>query len=428
MAKQRLILGLLGILLPSSFLMAQVYQEQRTQHRFAQTYIGLNTQYVSSSGQLFFQSQSHAFPEVTIPRLTIGGMHFWGLLDFNMNLPLAHIGNAQLSTNGTADFSTGADLSARIYPFRVLEYKLRPFVGYSFNTMSLSLEDDRIGERIDGFITSSLLAGLSYSVDGWRINAEWMYLPGNKREFYSNRVDQHSFALPNHYFSLALVKHFDFTLSEEAKKLSGQTDALEGYLLKANKLNSLSFGIAANGSYFLQAPIFEGELASLPRHNGSINLEYSIGYLFHRQKLHVGLTYRTYDSNSISYGLQHVIRRQAFSLEGFKFLWDYNGFVPFFGLSLSYERWATGLFVNDVQRGSTSRSRIFSPGIIFGWDIVPTPVDTWVLRTNLRYYPYQTINDAEGRIRVDQFEFNFIQLVVYPNRWWNVRQAKKKIL
>ncbi len=424
---RRIFLVLLALSTSTATTWGQVYAGEKTQHRFAQTYVGLNTQIIPSSGRLAFQNQEYKFPANVIPRLTIGGLHFWGKLDFNMNIPLMSFGETNLPQDGEVRFSSGADLSARYYPWRLLESKLRPFAGVSLNTMKLSLENATQDQRAEGFITSSLLAGLSFSYQGWRLNTELMFLPNNGRDFYSSAQENHQFKLPSTYFSVGVVKHFDFTLSNEKPKLSGETKALEDKLLAKGKgkLNSISMGIAPNGSYFLQSPSFADELKSLPNHKGSTNLEYSLGYFLHRQKLHFGLTYRTYSSNAISYELEHVVRRQALSLEGIKFVWDYNGFVPFVGLSLSAERWATGLFVNNIQQGETSRSRIFSPGIIFGWDIVPSPLETWVLRTNLRYYPYQKIDDGQGKSRVDQFEFNFIQFVFYPNRWLQVRKAKR---
>jgi hypothetical protein len=416
-----------ALLLSSTPGVAQVYSEHKTQHRFAQTYVGLNAQVIPTSGRLVIQDQKYQFPTRVIPRLTLGGLHFWGKLDFNMNIPLTGLGSTDVAQGDAVDFSSGADLRARYYPWRLLDGRLRPFVGASFNTMRLSLERETQGERIEGFITSSALAGLSFTSKGWRINAEWMFMPQNGRDFYSSAQDKHGFKLPASYFSIGLVKHFDFTLNEEAPKLSGKTKALEEKLLKEKSLNSFSVGFAANGFFFLKSPSFSEDIRSLPKHKGGVNLEYSLGYLLHKQKFHLGLTYRTYSSNSISYQWDHVVRRQALSLEGFKFVANYHGFIPFVGVSLSAERWATGLFENDVQQGETSRSRIFSPGLIFGWDIQPSPVDTWVLRTNLRYYPNQKINDIRGKSsRVDQFEFNFIQFVFYPNRWWNVRQAKKR--
>ena len=398
--------------------------EKKTQHRFAQTYFGLNTQIIPSQGSMVWNGATYAFPAKVSPRFTIGGLHFWGKLDFNINFPLMGFGSTGLPDDGDVRFSTGADLSARYYPWRLSDKKIRPFAGISFNAMQLSLESVSQGERSEGFITSSVLAGLSYSHNGWQINTEMMFLPQNSRDFYSNTRQKHRFNLPNSYFSFGIVKFFDFTLNEEEPMLSGKTRELEERLLREGNLNSLSIGVAANGSHFFRAPYFSEDLRSLPRHKGSINMEYSLGYLFHEKQMHVGLTYRTYSSNSLSYELEHIVRREALSLEGFKFVWDYNGFVPFIGMSLSAERWAMGLFVNDVQQGNTSRSRILSPGLIFGWDIRPSPLDTWVLRTNLRYYPYQEIDDGRSKSWVDQFEFNFIQFVFYPNRWLKIRKAK----
>lgn len=405
---------------------SQVYSEKRTQHRFAQTYVGFNAQYMPMSGSVVWNNNLHKLPSQVQPRFTIGGVHFWGKFDFNMNIPLARFGNTDLGDDTYAIYNTGADLSARYYPWRLKYNKLRPFLGVSWNTVKLELGNETTGERTEGFITTSLLAGLSFMYKGWRVNGELMYLPGNKRDFYGSLTQKDALELPPLYLSIGLVRHFDFTLPEEKHKESGRTEAVEQALLKKGKLNSFSVGIAPNGSYFTQFEAFSDDLQSLPRHKGSFNWEFGLGYLFHRARMHIGFTYRNYSSNSLSYGLQHIIRREALSLEAYRFLTDYNGFVPFVGVSLSGERWATGLFVNDEQDGETVRTQIFSPGIIFGWDILPSPLETWVLRTNLRYYPMQRIQDIRGNSsRVDQFEFNFIQFVFYPNRWVHVRKQKQ---
>lgn len=407
-------------------LVAQVYIDQKTQHRFAQTYFGLNTQFVPSSGRLVWQNYEQPFPSQILPRFTLGGLHFWGKLDFNLNIPITASRNKDLIGDGSINFNTGADLSVRYYPWQLVDNKFRPFAGLSFNTMKLSLENESLGVRAEGFLTYSLLAGLSFAHKGWQINAEVMFLPRNKREFYSDNLQKHQFELPRSYVSIGLLKFFDFTLEEEKGKVLGETQAMEEMLLDRGNLNSFSIGIAASSTYFIKSPDFSGDLVSLPNHKGSFNIEYGLGYLFHEAKLHIGLTYRNYSSSSVSYDLEHIIRREALSFEAFKFLWDYNGFVPFLGVSLSTERWASGLFVNDVQQGETAQDRLFSPGIILGWDIVSSPLITWVLRTNLRYYPFQKINDLHlEEIRVDQFEFNFIQFVFYPNRWNKMRKAKR---
>ena len=62
--------------------------------------------------------------------------------------------------------------------------------------MTLGFEDDELGYRYDLFITSSAIAGVSFARNGLQVNAELMWMLNNKRNFYSNRTDEHTFELP----------------------------------------------------------------------------------------------------------------------------------------------------------------------------------------------------------------------------------------
>lgn len=411
------------ILWTSELLHAQVYMEEKSRHRFAQTYVGFNTQIVPSQGKLIGDGESTKFPTLYSPRFTIGGLHFWGKLDFNVNIPLAHFGNKEVVEETEYLFKQGADLSARYYPWRMEFGKLRPYAGVSVNQMVFKLDHEELGRRDDLFFTASPLAGISYAYKGWQLNAELMWVPTNKKEFYTSRTQREIFHLPQNYFSVGIVKYFEATLKEEKGYKNGSTKKKEEKLRSEGKLNSFSIGVAPSGSYFLRAPKFsQGEQQSLPRHKGVFNWDLGVGYLFHDAGLHIGFSYRDYNSNSNSYGLEHVIRRNSIALEVLKFFWDYNGFVPFIGPSISYERWGAGEFEDDVLTNGVHKTKMISPGIIFGWDIIASPLETWILRTNLRYYPLQKITNPTGEVsRVDQFEFNIIQLVIYPNRIINTR-------
>ncbi|WMN06919.1 hypothetical protein QYS48_34265 [Marivirga arenosa] len=411
------------ILFTTNILHAQVYMEEKSKHRFAQTYVGFNTQIVPTQGQFVSGGLSSKFPTLISPRFNIGGLHFWGKWDFNVNLPLAHLGDKKVSEDTEYHFIPGADLSARYYPWRMEFGKLRPYAGVSVNQMVFKLDHEELGSRDDLFFTASPLAGVSYAYKGWQLNAELMWVPTNKKEFYTSRNQREIFHLPQNYFSVGIVKFFDTTLKEEKGYKNGSTKKKEDELRSKGKLNSFSIGVAPSGAYFLRAPQFsQGEQQSLPRHKGEFNWDFGLGYLFHDTGLHIGFSYRDYSSNSNSYGLEHVIRRKSVAFEAFKFFWDYNGFVPFIGPSISYERWGAAEFENDVMTNEVARTRMISPGIIFGWDIVPSPLETWVLRTNLRYYPLQKVKDPSRQLsRMDQFEFNIIQLVIYPNRIINLR-------
>lgn len=408
---------------------AQPYVQEKTQHRFAQTYLGLNTQIIPSAGSMYWNGNNYSFPTMSTSRFTIGGLHFWGKVDFNINIQLTALADFSLDPNSEFEFKPGGDLSARYYPWRIEYSKIRPYFGVSFNEMIFGMKDENAGERRDLFITSSILSGFSFANNGWQLNTEWMWMPHNKRTFYPDRIDFYTFELPRSYFSIGIVKYFEGTLREEKDMLSGRMKQLESRFRKEGKLNSISIGAAPSGSYFLKAPSLNDEVRkSLPRHKGNFVWDYGLGYLFHDAGFHIGVSYRNYTSSVESYGLEHLIRRQSFSIEGFKFFWNYNGFVPFIGPSISFDRWATGEFEGHVQLGETQRKEMISPGIIIGWDILASPLETWVLRTNLRYYPFQKIRGTDGKVsRVDQFEFNFIQLVIYPNRLLNYPKLKGRI-
>jgi hypothetical protein len=63
--------------------------------------------------------------------------------------------------------------------------------------------------------------------------------------------------------------------------------------------------------------------------------------------------------------------------------------------------------------------RFGKAGITFGWDIRPDDLQGWILRTNLRWHPNLNVNMPDGKqMKFDQLEFNFIQLVLYPERLW----------
>ncbi|MBL0764022.1 hypothetical protein [Marivirga atlantica] len=421
MRRKTLLIGFLAMLFTT--VKAQVYVDNKSQHRFAQTYIGLNTQIVPSSGKLFWNDQSYKFPSQVAPRFTIGGLHFWGKWDFNINFPLTYFSDRRIAPETDVILETGGDLSARYYPFRMLYGKLRPYAGISINEMILDLENETAGERADLFITSSLIGGFSYAFNGWQVNTEIMWMPNNQRDFYSSRTAGHTFELPKAYFSLGLIKYFEGTLKNERDKLSGKTEKLEKQFDEEGILNSFSLAIAPSGSYFLAAPEYSNAArVSLPRHKGTFNWDFGLGYLFHNANIHVGLSYRDYTSGVESYNRVDLIRRRSLAVEAFKYVWNFHGFAPYIGPSIGLEKWASAQFEGDEQIGATQRTNIVSPGILFGWDILASPLETWLLRTNLRYYPFQKVKDAEGNIaRVDQFEFNFIQLVIYPNRMINFK-------
>ena len=402
--------------------LAQPYAEEKTRYRFAQTYVGFTSQYAPSQGEFIVgRGPGQSFASQYFPKFTLGGLHFWGQVDFTMSFALAPPASNPLPQNRAYEFQSGGDFGVRYYPFPVTYGKLRPYVGILLNLFTLQMEDEQSNERRDSYILPSIAGGLSFALKGWQINAQSMWVLDPTHDFYVDASLSRTLEFPGTFIEVGIVRYFDFTLSDEKGWKSGETGRRAKELAAQKKLNTLSLAISPSSAFFLRAPsnTLDNRI-SLPRHKSSVLLDFGLGYLFYNSRLHIGLRYKDYTSNAVSYERENVLRRTSIALEGFKFIWDYNGFVPFIGPSISYDRWLTADFEGNTQVDETVRTEMISPGIIVGWDISTSPLETWTLRTNLRYFPFQKITDVEGnRVNVDQFEFNFIELVIYPQRFFN---------
>lgn len=420
-------LVLIGFLIYSNTLIAQKYLEEPTQHRFAKTYIGVNMEIAPKSGFLHSNNIKYEFNSKVSPRISIGGIHFWGRLDFNVNFAVP-INNTQiLDENQRVVFINMGDFNAKYYPWQIKFNTLRPYFGFGLNYLYLNVINNTFN-RSENYLPIGLIGGLSYNTKNWQLFAEVKYITQNRHASSDYLYQAQELNLPNSYLYLGISRFFDATIKEEKPKKAGKIQLLEKEFPKVSKLNSLSIGLGANTSYFLKQPKYDDkERLTLPALKMSNNLDLSIGYWLHKSNIHLGVAYRAYSINSESFNYEHVLRRNSIALEVHKQLFNWNGFAPYVGPSISYERWATAEFIDDVV-GSIYRTRKISPGIIFGWDILSSNYETWVLRTNLRYYPLLKITNALGeQSRVDQFEMNFIQIVVYPQRMIRISKAKKKI-
>lgn len=405
---------------------AQIYQDKKSQHRFAQTYVGIDAVWQPEQGTFNHLGSTESFSSKFTPCFSLGGIHFWGKLDFFMSFRIPLEQTQPLSDEYEMNQAYFGEFSARYYPWRIKANALRPFLGFGSQISSIQLIDPSNMQRADSYFHPSIIAGASTYYHDWQLNVEATYLFNTNQTFYSSATEAHTFEIPHVYFKLGLRRYFDVTLKEEKDKENGRTERIRKKLEQENKLSSFSISAGPSSAFFIQAPQYDKMgLASLPRQKAAFNWDLGLGYFFNQRKIHIGLTFREFKSDIESFEYEEVIRRRSIALEGYKFIWDYNGFVPFIGGTVSMESWATALFVHDEPL-ETFRTQFFSPGIIFGWDIIPTPLDTWTLRTNLRYYPFQKIKTIDGTVqRVDQFEFNFIQVVIYPNRMINVRKVRK---
>lgn len=406
---------IMTLLLTSSHsVSAQSYMEQdRTRHRFAQLLLGVDyrfmpgvhTQSAVLNGQL--QPESFTLPIQREGRLIIGGTHFWGRADFYVAFPVMR--------RDRHNFSSGVETGAKYYPWRIEQNKVRPFVGLSLNTTGFKHQGGPNQIRF----AVPLQAGISFFKNNHLLEAGLTYHYRNRFDYYISRTQEVPVRVQPLWLNISYKYMLDHTVGEEKAWLDGSTWQKTRRLAAEGKLNSFSLAIGPSSTWFTKPSDYNNtQHPFLGNHKvRSGFFDFGIGYYFHRPDIHINLTYRNIDSEINAYGLQQRTNRKALTLEAYKYLFDFHGFVPFIGPAISRERLSVEEYDGDVQTASGSFEG-FKPGITFGWDIRPNRIQAWLVRTNLRYFPNLNVQMPNAQaVSLDQIEFNFIQLVIYPQRF-----------
>jgi len=385
------LLGLTSLLAAGS-IAAQPYVEGgRTRHRFAQLTVGADARIMPAGDA----STDATRQEV---RAIIGGTHFWGHADFFIALPV--------SSSGDSPFSTRVETGARVYPWRLEEGRIRPWVGASF----MAVEHQRGAGPTQSRVRTPVTAGLTYQRGPHLVS-----LGAGAIGFASRYPDSPTTTVPirmhPRWFSLGYTRAFDVTLSAESGWKSGATAERTLRELAAGTLGGPTVAAGPSSAFFLRdsEQLLALGYAGQHRH-AELFPDQGLGWHLARAEVQFNLAWRQNRSAVGGYGYSQEATRSAFTLEAYRFLFDYHGFVPFVGPHLSRER----LQVRGSVRGDETRWR---PGVTLGWDIRPDRLQSFLLRTNLRYTPGLDVTVTGGRtVAMDQLEFNFIQLVIYPRR------------
>jgi hypothetical protein len=121
-------------------------------------------------------------------------------------------------------------------------------------------------------------------------------------------------------------------------------------------------------------------------------------------------------SKIAAYDFSQVVMRKALTFEICKFIFDYNGFDPYIGPAVSYE-WLNVSETNQSGITSNQGYEGVKPGITVGWEIRPTKMMFLYLRSNLRYFPNLKVKMNDSKyVYLDQLEFDFFQVVFFPQR------------
>lgn len=413
---------LLLLFLPAN-IVAQVYtvKNGHTRHRFAQTVVGLDFQSTYGGSSVYLNSaglpESFNFSPQLSPRFYISGTHFWGHAEFYVAFQFLYSQSKHADLTYTSNQSD--IFGIKIYPWQIKNKAPRPYAG--FTMAGLTHRQGKSSNNENGPVVTRLrlplIAGITYCHKKYLFDAGLSYSYDNTINYYVSPGTNISVATPPLTFRLGVRKWFEGTLSAESEYLNGRTEEHYRVLKEKRKLNSWFVGFGPSSSFFLKRSPYNSVLYPfLDNAFVSTFTETSAGYYHESSKIHAGLAYRNIKENLSAYGHWQQLKRRSLSLEAFRYLFDYHGFNPYAGICYSSE-WLDFIHTSptlDVRKSS----RFFAQGLIFGWDIVPNKLQWIILRTNLRYFPDLKIKPMETKtVFMDQLEFNFIQVIVYPQRF-----------
>lgn len=396
-----------------AFSMAQPYLEGgNTRHRFAQLTLGVTNQFYSGKNTSSFRlNESNSLESFKLnnqfqSQLIIGGTHFWGHADFYVTIPV-------YKSSKNAYQSIG-EMAFKYYPWRIENHKIRPFMGVMAMT-SVFQQGDGVRQVK---LKYPLTAGFTFNYKHHLIELSTSYTNNNSTDYYVDMNNECRVITPKLMTSLTYKYYLETTVGAEKNWQSGHTKKLTDTLAKLHRLNGFTLGIAPSASFFLKNSSYNKDIIPyLGQHRVSkVFAEFALGYYLFKPDLQLNFAFRTVKSDLEAYNYEQSIKRNAFTFEVYKFIGDYHGFVPFIGPSLSYEKFSV-TDVNQINFTTIHNFRGLKPGLTFGWDIRPNRIQSWYLRTNLRWFPNLNIDTHDGKkINLDQLEVNFIEFVFFPSK------------
>jgi hypothetical protein len=253
------------------------------------------------------------------------------------------------------------------------------------------------------------------------------FIFNNKENYYISPVTSIQVKTQPLWISLGYKFMIDFTLTEEKDWLSGKTKKITDSLNAKHRLDGLTFSIGPSACFYLRSSPHNNSTAPYIDNHKITNIfpEFGLGYYLSNLNLQFNFAYRRENSKIGAYDLSQEFLRKALTFEICKFICDYKGFDPYIGPAVSYE-WLNVIETNQSGNTSNQKWEGVKPGITFGWEIRPTKMMFMYVRSNLRYFPNLKVkmNDSKN-VFLDQLEFDFFQVVFFPQRLSNWIKAKK---
>jgi hypothetical protein len=388
--------------------------------RFAWTTFGGDILVLGGGSSSFLNNgilQKSNFSNTVIPRLTIGGIHFWGHADFFVSFPLSFM-SIQSKPNEfrELEYQHGIETGLKIYPIAIKTGRIRPYVGASFRLFSFSQliegTNFKYGSSEWQKMIFPISTGISYASKKYIFNFGLNYQRINK---ISNYISPNTLAEVNLHpisFQIGLTRYIDTDRNMRSEQSVAQENLKYHVLSKSKHLSSWYWGIGPSAGLQMSKSSFLK--AKYPHLNdnfiGGFIPDITFGRFFNKPDLNIGLSYRTFGSTLKGFDDKITTRRHSLMIEAYKNLFNWLGFVPFAGITGSIEK----LSVDINHQSYKDLKPAF--GFIVGWDIRVTKTGTGLLRTNLRWVPGLNLEIDNKKMMFDNLEFNFIQWVQYIGR------------
>ena len=425
-------LSLIFILfLSTSFSVAQ--DNEKSKFDFAKSYIGISSQLLPKLGTTEILS-ANGIEQIDIPasfqpRLDIGGVHFWGHVDMMGSIPLFRNYNFRDSRVEIGG-STGFSMNIRYYPIslsRKTTFGLRPFVGLKWSELRYwqQVENQERGIELNKQILM-LETGSGINIKDYMIDFTVQFLPNHDYSYPISRTVNGKLNYPWLSFKVGAKYLFDFTAINNKEEVKKEVDEFQRFLTDRKALDSWAIGFG----FTEVVPVGVSEYKntserSFLQNPGPIRIapEWHLGRYFYHHDWAIRIAGRHIKIYQEGYGFEHVLRRNSISLEAFKFLFDYKGFVPFIGAGYGYntmelKEWDNGAKVSNHY------DEKFASTFFIGWDIRPTRVEWMLIRSHIRWTPWLSTEVNGRELKFNDLEINFLEYVLYPTRL--VQKAKFK--
>ncbi len=396
----------------------QKYLEKSTS--FAWTTFGGDLLMLGGGSSSFMNNgitQKINFNPTFTPRLTIGGIHFWGHADFYVSFPLSFLSFQSTPKEfKKLEYRQGIETGLKIYPLALKPGRISPYFGASFRLLSFEQQLENTSYKYGGSEWQKMIfpihTGISYTSKKYIWNLGLTYQALQKINNYISPNQLSKVSLNPISFQIGLTRYIDIDKGMRSSESAAQENLKYHILDKEKQLSSWYWGLGPSaGLQMSKSPYLKANFPYLyDNFIGGFMPDITFGRFFNKPDMNIGLSYRTLGSTLQGFDDKISIRRHSFMIEAYKNLFNWLGFVPFAGITGSVEN--LNVRVNNLKFSETKPAI----GFIFGWDIRVTKTGTNLLRTNLRWIPELNMKIDNKKMMFDNLEFNFIQWVQFIGR------------